>query len=59
MCYCTGPGATGYPSNHDVEAIRSNNELLSTFCEKRNDAAVVMGNKHFITLVSVQYHIIT
>ena len=41
--YCMGPGATRYLSNHDAELLCLN-ELLSTLCEKRHDAAVVMDN---------------
>ena len=36
-------------------AVHSNGELLSTLCEKRHDAVVVMD---FITLVSVHVAVI-
>ena len=44
------------PSNKEV--VYLNGELLGILCEKRQDAVVVMNNKHFITLVSVHITVI-
>ena len=44
------------PSNK--EPLHSNGKLLGILCEKRQDAVVVMNNKHFITLVSVHIMVI-
>ena len=53
-----GPGLHSILATTIVELVRLNSELLGTMCKKRHDAVVVMVNKHFITLVSVQIVVI-